>query len=56
MRVTVANTQIKLSTQGQMSIADIFCAGFQTISENLGQNLNTRITYYEGLLEIISPC
>jgi Uma2 family endonuclease len=55
MTITVAIPQIKLTPGSKVSIDNISWADFQTILEDLGENRNTRITYYQGLLEIMSP-
>ncbi len=55
MSVTIPIQAIELTPGSHISIHNISWEEFEAILENLGEKRNTRLTYYQGTLEIMSP-
>ena len=55
MVVTVPLNRITLRPGSAIAIADLDWAAFQRIAAELGDDRHTRLTYYQGQLEIVSP-
>ena len=55
MSVTVPIQTIKLTPGSQITIPNLSWQDFEQILIDLGEKRNSRITYYRGTLEIISP-
>ena len=55
MSITVPINAIELSPGSTMSIHDLSWQDFETILADLGEHRRTRLTYYRGTLEIMSP-
>ncbi|MBR8829293.1 MAG: Uma2 family endonuclease [Gomphosphaeria aponina SAG 52.96 = DSM 107014] len=55
MAVTIPLPTIQLAPGSKISIPDLSWQKFEAILQDLGENRNTRITYYQGILEIMSP-
>ena len=55
MSVNIPIPTIQLAPGSQISIGDLSWQDFETVLQDLGETRNTRITYYQGLLEIMSP-
>lgn len=55
MSVTVAIQAIELTPGSQISIHNLDWNDFECILWDLGEKRNTRLTYYRGTLEIMSP-
>jgi Uma2 family endonuclease len=55
MSVTIAVDAIHLAPGSFVSIPNLSWQDFETILTDLGEHRNTRLTYYKGTLEILSP-
>ncbi|WP_009634080.1 Uma2 family endonuclease [Synechocystis sp. PCC 7509] len=55
MSVTVPIQAIELTPGSHISIHNLSWQDFETILDNLGENRNTRVAYYQGTLDIMSP-
>ena len=55
MSVTIPIQAIKLSPGSHISIHNLSWQDFETILTNLGEKRNTRVAYYQGILDIMSP-
>ena len=55
MSVTVPIQTIKLTPGSQITISNLSWQDFEQILIDLGEKRNSRITYYRGTLEIMSP-
>jgi Uma2 family endonuclease len=55
MTVTIPIQSIKLSPGSQISINNLSWLDFERLLLDLGENRNTRVAYYRGTLEIMSP-
>ena len=55
MGVTVPIQTIKLTPGSQITISNLSWQDFEQILIDLGEKRNSRITYYRGTLEIMSP-
>jgi len=55
MSVTVPVQTIKLTPGSQITIPNLSWQNFEQILIDLGEKRNSRITYYRGTLEIMSP-
>jgi Uma2 family endonuclease len=55
MTVTIPIQSIKLSPGSQISINNLSWQDFERLLLDLGEKRNTRIAYYRGTLEIMSP-
>lgn len=55
MSVTIAVDAIHLAPSSFVSIPNLSWQDFETILTDLGEYRNTRLTYYKGTLEIMSP-
>jgi Uma2 family endonuclease len=55
MSVTIPVNAIQLTPGSLVSISNLSWQEFETILTDLGEHRNTRLTYYRGTLEIMSP-
>ncbi len=55
MSITIPINAIELSPSSTMSIHNLSWQDFETILTDLGEKRNTRVAYYQGTLEIMSP-
>ena len=55
MTVTIPIDAIELTPGSQISIHNLTWQDFETILTNLGEKRSTRVAYYRGTLEIMSP-
>ncbi len=55
MSVTIPIQAIELSPGSHISIHNLSWQDFETILDNLGEKRNTRVAYYQGTLDIMSP-
>ncbi len=55
MSVTIPIQAIELSPGSHISIHNLSWQDFETILDNLGEKRNTRVAYYQGILDIMSP-
>ena len=55
MTVTIPIDAIELTPGSQISIHNLSWQDFETILTNLGEKRSTRVAYYRGTLEIMSP-
>ncbi|KJH72837.1 Uma2 family endonuclease [Aliterella atlantica] len=55
MSVTIPIQAIELTPGSHISINNISWQDFEEILTNLGEKRNTRVAYYHGTLEIVSP-
>jgi Uma2 family endonuclease len=55
MSVTIPVNAIHLTPGSSVSIPNLSWQEFETILTDLGEHRNTRLTYYRGTLEIMSP-
>jgi Uma2 family endonuclease len=55
MSVTIPVDAIRLEPGSFVSIPNLSWQDFETILTDLGEHRNTRLTYYRGTLEIMSP-
>lgn len=55
MTVTIPIDAIELKPGSQISIHNLCWQDFETILTNLGEKRSTRVVYYRGTLEIMSP-
>lgn len=55
MTLTIPITAIELAPGSTVSIHNLSWADFETLLIELGEKRNTRIAYYRGTLEIMSP-
>ena len=55
MSLTIPLKTIELTPGSHISIPDITWQDFEQILIDLGEKRNTRVAYYQGLLEIMSP-
>lgn len=55
MTVTIPIDAIELTPGSQISIHNLSWQDFETILTNLGEKRSTRLAYYRGTLEIMSP-
>ena len=55
MSVTIPIQAIELSPGSHISIHNLSWQDFETILTNLGEKRNTRVAYYQGILDIMSP-
>lgn len=55
MSVTIPIQAIELTPGSHISIHNITWQDFEEILTNLGEKRNTRVAYYQGILEIMSP-
>ena len=55
MSVTIPIQAIELTPGSHISIHNLSWQDFETILTNLGEKRNTRVAYYQGTLDIMSP-
>lgn len=55
MSVTIPIQAIELTPGSHISIHNLSWQDFETILDNLGEKRNTRVAYYQGTLDIMSP-
>ncbi len=55
MSVTIPVDSIRLAPGSSVSIPNLSWQDFETILADLGEHRNTRLAYYQGTLEIMSP-
>lgn len=55
MSIKIPLPNIQLTSGSKIHISDITWENYQAILEELGEKRNTRITYYQNVLEIMSP-
>ncbi|MBE9009631.1 Uma2 family endonuclease [Pseudanabaenaceae cyanobacterium LEGE 13415] len=55
MTLTIPINAIELAPGSMMSIHNLSWQDFETLLTDLGESRNTRIAYYQGTLEIMSP-
>jgi Uma2 family endonuclease len=55
MSITTPIKAIELSAGSQISIRNLSCQDFKQLLNDLGEKRNTRMPYYKGTLEIMSP-
>ncbi|WP_017318043.1 Uma2 family endonuclease [Mastigocladopsis repens] len=55
MTVTIPIQAIKLAPGSQIAIHNLSWEDFERLLEDLGEKRKTRVTYYRGTLEIMSP-
>jgi Uma2 family endonuclease len=55
MSVTIPIQAIELTPGSHISIHNLSWQDFETILTNLGEKRNTRVAYYQGILDIMSP-
>ncbi len=55
MSVTIPIQAIELTPGSHISIHNLSWQDFETILTNLGEQRNTRVAYYQGTLDIMSP-
>ncbi|HEY9705975.1 MAG TPA: Uma2 family endonuclease [Allocoleopsis sp.] len=55
MSVTIPIQTIKLTPGSHITISDLSWQDFERILADLGEKRNTRLNYYQGTLEIMSP-
>ena len=55
MSVTIPIQAIELTSGSHISIHNLSWEDFETILDNLGEKRNTRVAYYQGTLDIMSP-
>ena len=55
MSVTIPIQAIELTPGSHISIHNLSWQDFETILDNLGEERNTRVAYYQGTLDIMSP-
>lgn len=55
MALTVTIPRIQIAPGSHLSIPDVSWHDFTTLLEDLGEKRHTRLAYYQGLLEIMSP-
>jgi Uma2 family endonuclease len=55
MSITIPLPDIELTPGSQISISNLSWQEFEAILQELGENRNNRLTYYQGVLEIMSP-
>ncbi|KKJ00275.1 Uma2 family endonuclease [Prochlorothrix hollandica] len=55
MPLTISLPRIQIAPGSHLSIPDISWTDFTSLLEDLGENRHSRLAYYQGLLEIMSP-
>ena len=55
MTITIAIPDIQLTPGSTITISNLSWDDFETLLKDLGEKRNTRLTYYQGSLEIMSP-
>jgi Uma2 family endonuclease len=55
MTLTIPLPRIQIAPGSHLTIADVSWTDFTALLEGLGEKRHTRLAYYQGLLEIMSP-
>jgi Uma2 family endonuclease len=55
MSVAIPIQAIELTPGSHISIHNLSWQDFETILDNLGENRNTRVAYYQGTLDVMAP-